>query len=97
MFRRLVDDGPKVAVWIDDDCVEVPAGESVAAALLAHGVASVRATAVSGRPRGPYCMMGVCHDCLVEIDGAQNRQACRVQVAEGMRVRRQSGARQVEP
>jgi predicted molibdopterin-dependent oxidoreductase YjgC len=38
-------------------------------------------------------MMGVCFDCLMEIDGVPNRQACQVLVREGMQVRRQEGAR----
>ena len=41
-------------------------------------------------------MMGVCFDCLMEIDGAPNRQACLVPVAEGMRINRQHGARKAE-
>jgi len=42
--------------------------------------------------RGPFCLMGSCFDCLVEIDGIPNRQACMVEVTEGMTVRRQAGA-----
>ncbi len=68
-------------------------GDTVAAALLAAGVSPFRETAVSGAPRMPYCMMGVCFDCLVQIDGIPNRQACLVTVADGMEVRRQHGAR----
>ena len=41
-------------------------------------------------------MMGVCFDCLMEIDGVPNQQACMVPVAEGMAIRRQDGARGVE-
>lgn len=70
-------------------------GDSVAAALLAAGVTTLRETPVSGTPRAPYCMMGVCFDCLVEIDGVGNRQACLTMVSEGMQVRRQHGARAV--
>ncbi len=68
-------------------------GDTVAAALLAAGIGSFRETAVSGAPRTPYCMMGVCFDCLVQIDGVPNRQACLVTVVNGMEVRRQHGAR----
>jgi predicted molibdopterin-dependent oxidoreductase YjgC len=68
------------------------AGDTVAAALLAAGHAAFRTTPVSGVPRGPFCMMGVCFDCLVEIDGVANRQACMIQVRDGMRVRSQRGA-----
>ena len=68
-------------------------GESLAAALLAAGVRDFRETAVGGAPRGPYCMMGVCFDCLLVVDGEPNVQACMVEAREGMRVARQSGAR----
>jgi D-hydroxyproline dehydrogenase subunit gamma len=66
---------------------------SVAAALLAAGVSRFRSTPVSGSPRAPYCMMGVCFDCLLEIDGVANRQACLVPVEPGMKIRSQEGAR----
>ncbi|MEI2416859.1 (2Fe-2S)-binding protein [Orrella sp. JC864] len=72
--------------------LRVPAGISVAAALLLHGGAPYRSTPVSAAPRAPYCMMGVCFECLVEIDGKPNRQACLAPVREGMAVRRQQGA-----
>ncbi len=70
-------------------------GETVAAALLASGMGVFRETAVSGAARGPWCMMGVCFDCLVEIDGVGNRQACMVEVTPGMVVRRMRGTRGV--
>lgn len=70
-------------------------GDSVAAALLAAGVADCRDTPVRGVPRGPFCMMGVCFDCLVTIDGQPNRQACMTPAREGMVVLRQRGAREV--
>ena len=70
-------------------------GETIAAALLAAGILSWRTTPVSGAARGPWCLMGICFDCLVEIDGAANRQACMVPVRPGMKIRRQTGARQL--
>lgn len=69
------------------------AGDSVAAAMLSAGHLAGRKTPVSGAPRGPFCMMGACFECLVEIDGEPNRQACMTPVAEGMKVRRMKGAR----
>ena len=84
-----------VAVIIDGRSLRVPAALTAAAAVLLHGGIS-RTTPVSGSPRAPYCMMGVCFDCLMEIDGAPNRQACLVPVAEGMRINRQHGARKIE-
>jgi hypothetical protein len=65
------------------------------AALLAAGVDVCRTTPVSGAPRAPYCMMGVCFDCLVTVDGVGNRQGCLVRVAEGMRVAVQRGKREL--
>jgi len=93
MFERLSDPtGGMVTVTLDGDAVRVPVNLTAAAAVLLHGGIS-RTTPVSGTPRAPYCMMGVCFDCLMEIDGVPNRQACLVTVAEGMRIRRQQGAR----
>jgi predicted molibdopterin-dependent oxidoreductase YjgC len=82
-----------VHISFNDQPLEVPAGISVAAALLMSGIQRFRATPVSESPRAPYCMMGVCFDCLVEIDGVPNRQSCLIDVAQGMRIRSQEGAR----
>lgn len=70
-------------------------GDTVAAALLALGHDSCRETAVSGVPRGPYCMMGVCFDCLVTVDGVGNRQGCLVRLRPGMQVETQRGRRDI--
>ena len=66
--------------------VSRPRGDTVAAALLARGRLRFGRPRVSGAARGPYCMMGVCFDCLVTIDGQPNRQACMVRVRDGMRI-----------
>ena len=50
---------------------------------------------MSGAPRLPYCMMGVCFDCLVTIDGIGNRQGCLVPVRAGMKVEIQKGKREI--
>ena len=89
MFRLLEPDVEQVTVELDGVDVSVPAGVSVAAALLACDRLPFRQTPVNGAPRAPFCMMGVCFDCLVEIDGAPNQRACQRQVVAGMRVRRQ--------
>lgn len=95
MFRLRPDARPAtVTVLVEDTEVTVPAGASAAAALLLAGLVAMRETAVSGTPRGPLCLMGVCFDCLAEIDGVPNRQACMVPVAPGMRIQRQRGARE---
>lgn len=92
-FTRLPDSRPVLHFSFEGRKVEARAGDSLAAALLAAGILPFRATPVSGSPRAPWCMMGVCFDCLVEVDGVAGRQACLLPVAEGMRVRRQHGAK----
>ena len=96
MFKRLYE--PKTAVNFDfeGETVSAAEGETVAAALLAHGVGHTRRSVVSSSPRAPYCMIGACFECLVEIDGRPNRQACLTPVRAGMRVRRQDGPAKVK-
>ncbi len=91
-FRRLEGEGPLLSFSFEGAPLTARAGDTVAVALLAAGVGRFRDTPASGAPRSPWCMMGVCFDCLVEIDGLASRQACNTLVAEGMRVRRQAGA-----
>jgi hypothetical protein len=78
---------------VEGRTVMVPAGASAAAAVLAAGFASIRTTPVEGSERAPYCMMGVCFDCLAEIDGVANRQSCMIEVRPGMQINRQMRAR----
>ncbi|MFC7404076.1 (2Fe-2S)-binding protein [Georgenia alba] len=53
-------------------------GQNVGAALVAAGIVSWRTTRRRGRPRGLFCGIGVCHDCLVTVDGVPNQRACLV-------------------
>lgn len=81
------DNAPRVTVRFDGQDYALPDGANLAAALLAAGLRSLRQTPVSGAPRGPFCMMGACYDCLVQIDGI-TRQACMVAVSDGLIVTR---------
>ncbi|MGE0573870.1 MAG: (2Fe-2S)-binding protein [Reyranella sp.] len=94
MFKRLAEAGAAVAITVDDKPVTARDGDTVAAALLAAGVSPCRTTPVTGAPRAPYCMMGVCFECLVTIDGIGSRQACLVPVHAGMTVETQLGKRE---
>ncbi|MFP2767855.1 (2Fe-2S)-binding protein [Oceanisphaera sp. KMM 10153] len=78
---------PSQTLYVDDQPRQIPTGYTVAAALLTLGYKANRASPVSGRPRGPYCMMGICFECLVDIDGIPNRQGCLTEVQPEMRVR----------
>jgi predicted molibdopterin-dependent oxidoreductase YjgC len=72
-----------VTVEIDGEPVAAYAGESVATVLLALGRRTFRHTE-HGAPRGLFCGMGVCFDCLVTVDGVENVRSCLTPVAEGM-------------
>lgn len=94
MFRKLHDPGPAtVTVHIDGRPVRAEAGESVAAVLLRQPEGWNRTTPVSESRRAPYCMMGVCFECLVEVDGQGSVQSCLTPVRDGMSVARQQGRR----
>lgn len=67
------------------------AGKTVAAALIGSGTRSWRTTRVDGRPRGLFCGMGACYDCLVIVNGQPNMRACMVELADGDAVRSQEG------
>lgn len=79
----------QATITIDDKAVEAEEGEPVAAVILRHAPFTSRTTPVSGQARAPYCMMGVCFDCLVEIDGRTSVRSCMARVRPGMEVRRQ--------
>jgi predicted molibdopterin-dependent oxidoreductase YjgC len=97
MFKRLHDiDEPTVTITIEDRQFKVAASDNVAAAMLCAGIVVARTTAVSGAHRGPYCMMGICFECLVEIDGVPNQQACQTQVRDGMNITVQRGLRDIK-
>lgn len=77
--------------------VTAEAGQSIAAALLADGVRSWRTTRVEGAPRGLFCGIGVCFDCLVEVNGKPGVRACLTEVRENDRVATQEGAGHADP
>ena len=98
MFKRLADSSASAAtpvgIIVDGKSVSARAGDTVAAALLAAGIDHCRTTPVTGAPRAPYCLMGVCFDCLVTVDGVGSRQGCLIPVYEGMKVETQLGRRE---
>jgi len=94
MFRKLRDPGQAaLTVYIDGVAEPAEAGESVAAVLLRQETCWSRLTPVTGSKRAPYCLMGVCFDCLAEVDGIASVQACLTTVQDGMRIARQRGKR----
>ena len=96
MFTRLpeAEVAASISLTVDGRCVRARPGDSVAAALLAAGFTHCRSTPVGGAKRAPYCMIGVCFECLLTIDGVGNCQGCLIRVREGMRVALQHGKRE---
>lgn len=88
--------GARVSLTLDGRTVTAYEGETVAALLLAEGHVATRTTP-GGSPRGVYCGMGVCFDCLVVVDGVPNTRACVTWVHEGMDVSRQDAFGPVSP
>ncbi|MGH9286488.1 MAG: (2Fe-2S)-binding protein [Acidimicrobiales bacterium] len=67
-------------------------GQSIGAALIAAGIRSWRTTRRESRPRGIFCGIGICFDCLVTVDGTSNQRACLVAATPGMDIRSQQGS-----
>ena len=75
-----------VALTVNDVPVTVPAGSTVAAAVLHTGVTSFRRS-VTGEARGPLCGMGICFECRVTVDGVAHVRSCQTVCEDGMDVR----------
>ncbi len=77
--------GAPLTLKVNGQPVSAYEGETVMAALFAAGYLAFGKNR-TGEPCGPLCGMGLCHECLVTIDGIPNRQACMTPVASGMEV-----------
>lgn len=91
MFKPIGTSEATITVFLDGEPLAARTGETIATCLLRAGVDYFRKTSVTGAPRLPYCMIGHCFDCLIEIDGVGSRQACLSLVEAGMRLRKQNG------
>lgn len=80
-----------IEIELNGEVMQVSRGLSVASVMLSQGQTYTRTTPVSGSKRAPYCMMGVCYDCLMIIDGQANQRACSIPVENGMRIETQLG------
>ena len=97
MFKQYTSDNRKtVSIDFEGARLNVPAGITVAAAVMGYsGEHYIRRSPVTGEKRAPFCFMGVCHECLMEIDGIPDQQACIIEVKDGMHIKRQTGLPQV--
>ncbi|MFC8344090.1 (2Fe-2S)-binding protein [Streptomyces sp. NPDC057280] len=83
--------GPPFTVTLDGRAIEALPGQTVAAALWTAGITSWRSTRGEGRPRGVFCGIGVCYDCLVTVNDRPNQRACLVPLKPGDAIRTQEG------
>ena len=77
MFRQIIGHKADITIFIDEKPTNASIGETVAAVLLRENIYAVHTTP-NGEPRGPYCMMGVCFDCMVTLENGQSEQAVRL-------------------
>ena len=78
--------GEALMLTVDGEPIGAHRGQTVAAVLLAAGRRTLRATRIGGRPRGMYCAMGTCYDCVVTVNGQSGVRACMTRVEQGMRI-----------
>ena len=92
MFKQLADPARRsFSVFIDSAEVSAREGETVAAVILRAPPHIARHTPVKETPRAPFCLMGVCFDCLATVDGETSVQTCLVEVQPGMKIERPVG------
>lgn len=77
--------GGFVEITVDGVPLRACTGQTIAAALLASGTRILRRTRTHGKPRGVYCAMGICYDCIVRVNGTTER-ACTKLVENGMQI-----------
>jgi sarcosine oxidase subunit alpha len=76
---------PPLRLTINNQPIEVPAGTTIAAAILVAGSTAFRRS-VSGQPRGPLCGMGICFECRATVDGVPHCRTCQTPCRDGMEV-----------
>lgn len=92
MFKHLGTDNGTVTIMLNDQPVTAPVGINVWSAMALAAQPVTRFSDISGAARSAFCGMGTCFDCLVEIDGQPNMQACLTTIRDGMNIRTQGGS-----
>jgi predicted molibdopterin-dependent oxidoreductase YjgC len=88
--------GNKVKFYFDGKEMEGYEDEPIASALMAAGVLTHRHTRKTGMPRGVFCAIGRCTDCVMVVDGEINVRTCITPLKEGMKVQTQDGLKAKE-
>jgi hypothetical protein len=84
--RAVVERGELIELLVDGEVVPAYAGETISGALTAAGRRVFRHSEKTGGPRGVFCGIGICFDCLVTVEGMGRVRSCMVAVRPGMRV-----------
>ena len=84
-------DRKKVTIFYGDKPIEALEGEPVASALMAAGERTMRTTAKRREPRGIFCAIGRCTDCMMIVDSVPNIRTCVTPVRDGMKIQHQDG------
>jgi aerobic-type carbon monoxide dehydrogenase small subunit (CoxS/CutS family) len=94
--ERGVERGRQFEIEVDGRAIIAFEGETIAAALAATGIHTLRRTAKRNHPRGMFCGIGLCHECAMVINGAPNTRACQTLATPGCTVETQEGLGRVE-
>ncbi len=78
--------GKAILIEVDGQTITAYEGETVAASLLTAGITTFRISRKTQQPRGLYCGMGICYECLMTINGVHAQRACITLVSAGMKV-----------
>lgn len=87
----LVKPNSSITFTFDGKLISAIPGQTVGSAILEAGERTMRLTRFENKPRGIFCGIGICFDCLVVIDGTPNQRACLIEVRDGMSVNTQVG------
>ena len=85
-MSRFVKDLKNINFTFEDKSFFAKEGDTIAVALCANDLFTNRKTVNKETPRGSFCYMGVCYECLVTVDGKQSIQACKCKISEGMEI-----------
>lgn len=91
-INRGLKKGRRFEIEVNENKIAAYEGETIAAAIMATGLAKLRETVHKGHSRGVYCGIGLCHDCMMVVDGVPNVRTCQTLAAPGCRVETQKGA-----
>jgi predicted molibdopterin-dependent oxidoreductase YjgC len=86
-----LDETPRVTITVDGNAIPAVEGEPIASALIAAGIMTFRRTRGTQEPRGYFCGIGLCSDCMMVVDGVPNVRTCVTPVRDGMVIATQRG------